>query len=121
MTTTQTRPTSRQQFVEDHRSAHLMLRDLELATKPSGLGESATTLILVLLQHGPMALSYAAKVLVQEAQSITSLADRMERLGFVQRMPSKKDRRVINLELTELGESKALEIDGILLKAGSDE
>jgi DNA-binding MarR family transcriptional regulator len=63
-------------------------------------------MLVVLKSVGrPLPLSRLARLLVQEAQSVTSLVDRLESRGLVRRVPDGRDRRVINVQLTGEGES----------------
>jgi DNA-binding MarR family transcriptional regulator len=67
--------------------------------------------LLVLKDAGhPLRLSQLARLLVQEAQSVTSLVDRLEGKGLVRREPDRQDRRAINLVLTPEGEAVANEL-----------
>jgi len=81
-----------------------------------GLGDTGISLppALALLQVAaapePLLLSRLALRLVQEAQSVTSLMDRLERAGWAQRMHDLPDRRTIRIELTEAGVGKADEV-----------
>jgi DNA-binding MarR family transcriptional regulator len=74
------------------------------------LDQSAATAmpLLVLKDVGhPLRLSQLARLLVQEAQSVTSLVDRLEGKGLVRRVPDRQDRRAINVVLTAEGEAVA--------------
>jgi DNA-binding MarR family transcriptional regulator len=51
----------------------------------------------------PMPMPHLSRMLVEEPQSLTSLADRLQRAGLVQRIPGRRDRRTINLLLTPDG------------------
>ena len=64
----------------------------------------ASVLIALSRAGAPLPLSRLARTLVQEAQSITSLVDRLEARGLVRRVPDQRDRRVIKVSLTADGE-----------------
>ncbi len=65
----------------------------------------------------PLLLSGLASRLLQEAQSVTSLADRLERAGLAQRVHDLPDRRAIRLELTPAGKKKVAEVRPLLQSA----
>ncbi|HZT40766.1 MAG TPA: MarR family transcriptional regulator [Chthonomonadaceae bacterium] len=55
------------------------------------------------LQAGPRTLSALSEDLSISLSAVTQLADRLERIGMVERVPSVADRRLKNLQLTEQG------------------
>jgi DNA-binding MarR family transcriptional regulator len=65
----------------------------------------------------PLLLSGLATRLLQEAQSVTSLADRLERAGLARRVHDLPDRRAIRLELTDEGRAKVAEVRPLLQHA----
>lgn len=65
----------------------------------------------------PLLLSGLAARLLQEAQSVTSLADRLERAGLARRVHDLPDRRAIRLELTSAGHTKVKEVRPLLQSA----
>jgi DNA-binding MarR family transcriptional regulator len=65
----------------------------------------------------PLLLSGLAARLLQEAQSVTSLADRFERAGLARRVHDLPDRRAIRLELTDAGRAKVGEVRPLLQDA----
>jgi DNA-binding MarR family transcriptional regulator len=65
----------------------------------------------------PLLLSGLAARLLQEAQSVTSLADRLERAGLARRVHDLPDRRAIRLELTDAGRIKVGEVRPLLQQA----
>jgi DNA-binding MarR family transcriptional regulator len=65
----------------------------------------------------PLLLSGLATRLLQEAQSVTSLADRLERAGLARRVHDLPDRRAIRLELTPAGQKKVGEVRPLLQTA----
>jgi DNA-binding MarR family transcriptional regulator len=94
-----------------HQTYSLLYKHLDrCATK---LGQSAAmALPLLVLQQTeqPLRLSQLARLLVQEAQSVTSLVDRLESRRLVRREPDGRDRRVINVVLTPQGEEMAAQL-----------
>jgi DNA-binding MarR family transcriptional regulator len=62
-----------------------------------------TGILVTLMRRGPLPLSTIAKLHSYSRQNLTTLTDRLEADGLVRRVPDAKDRRVINLELTDAG------------------
>ena len=60
----------------------------------------------VLLKEGPMPLKRISEHLLVTGANITCVVDNLEKEDLVKRVPSKKDRRVKNAELTSKGEEK---------------
>jgi len=61
----------------------------------------------MLHQHGSMPISRLAKGLVVEPSTATGVVDRMEQKGLVIRTRQGADRRVVTIELTEIGRALA--------------
>jgi DNA-binding MarR family transcriptional regulator len=90
----------------------LAARYFESVTARFGLSYPQTAVLNVLRQNGrALPLSHIARLLTQEAQSTTELADRLERRGYVRRVRDARDRRLVLLELTDEGTAA---IDAIL-------
>lgn len=84
----------------------LASRVFESATAQFGLSYPQAAVLTVLSLRGrPLPLSHVARLLTQEAQSTTELADRLERRGYVQRVRDQRDRRLVLLELTAEGQA----------------
>ena len=60
----------------------------------------------VLMKSGPIPLKRISEELLVTGANITCVVDNLEKEDLVRRVPSKKDRRVINAELTEKGIEK---------------
>ncbi len=60
----------------------------------------------VLLNEGPMTLKKIGEKLFVSGANITCVIDNLEKEGFVKRVPSNVDRRMILAELTEDGKNK---------------
>lgn len=81
---------------------------LERRFFPTGVSVSqARVLGLLYFSEKPMRPSRIATLLFQESQSITSILDRIESKGWVQRRPDPEDRRAVRLELTKKGRELA--------------
>jgi DNA-binding MarR family transcriptional regulator len=101
-----------------HQTYNLIYKHVERCATKSGLSAATAMPLLVLKDTGhPLPLSHLARLLVQEAQSITSLIDRLEGKGLVRRVPDSRDRRVINVALTPNGEAVANQASAALQEA----
>lgn len=54
-------------------------------------------------EDGPMAPGELARILTYSPGAMTRLLDKLERLGYLQRVPDPNDRRALRLELTPPG------------------
>ena len=68
-----------------------------------GFGLAPHDLLAMFKLDSGLAMKELAKRMGCDASFITTIADTLERRGFVRREPSKRDRRVKNLVLTEEG------------------
>ncbi|MBU0558351.1 MAG: MarR family winged helix-turn-helix transcriptional regulator [Bacteroidetes bacterium] len=64
----------------------------------------------VLMNSGPIPLKRISEELLVTGANITCVVDNLEKEDLVKRVPSKKDRRVINAELTNKGKEKITQI-----------
>ena len=60
-------------------------------------------ILMTLVREGPLPLSVIADRHSYSRQNLTTLTDQLEADGLVKRSPDVKDRRVINLDLTDAG------------------
>lgn len=60
----------------------------------------------VLQKTGPIPLKRISEELLVTGANITCVVDNLEKEDLVRRVPSKKDRRIINAELTDKGQEK---------------
>ena len=63
--------------------------------------------ILTLYEYGPLPLSQIAKHMMVNSSTVTGVVDRLEKKGFAERMRNSPDRRVITIQLTEVGKKLA--------------
>lgn len=56
---------------------------------------------------GPLPSSMIARSILVNSSTVTGIIDRLEKKGLVRRVRNSRDRRVINIELTEAGEDLA--------------
>jgi MarR family transcriptional regulator, organic hydroperoxide resistance regulator len=68
-----------------------------------GFGLAPHDLLAMFKLDGPLAMKELAHRMGCDASFITTIADALEKRGFVQREPSQRDRRVKNLVLTADG------------------
>lgn len=69
-----------------------------------GIDPSHGTILSVLLENdGRLQMKEIAKMTRRDKSTITSLVNRLEREGYVQKVKSEEDRRVTYLELTDRG------------------
>ena len=67
-------------------------------------------LVLVKLREGTSTASELCRVMSHDTGALTRLLDQLEERGYVGRMRSEADRRVIELELTAAGRRKLAEL-----------
>jgi len=63
--------------------------------------------IATLAEKAPIRLSMLSKKLSISAPTVTGIVDRLEKLGYVKRVPDRADRRAINVDLTDKGKNIA--------------
>ena len=59
--------------------------------------------LLALHENGPLPPSQISKYMLVKSSTVTGVVDRLEQKGLVRRIRNSPDRRVITIELTELG------------------
>lgn len=64
--------------------------------------------VLALHANGPIPASQIARLILVKSSTVTGIIDRLEHKGLVRRVRNSPDRRVIMIELTEAGESLAM-------------
>ncbi|WP_187120208.1 MarR family winged helix-turn-helix transcriptional regulator [Methanomassiliicoccus luminyensis] len=72
---------------------------------PSGSSTYVSTIwvLLTLKRRGPLPLTAVAQELGYSKQNLTTIADRLQKAGLVERRPNDADRRVVNAAITEAG------------------
>ncbi len=78
------------------------LREDELF-KSENLFPSHIQILLVLSQHKQMTMSEISRSINVINSNLTPLVDKLIKLGYLKRQPSKKDRRVVYISLTASG------------------
>ncbi|HWQ72752.1 MAG TPA: MarR family transcriptional regulator, partial [Desulfitobacteriaceae bacterium] len=93
-------------------SLEVMFRQVNTAIYKHGrsilAGMQVSTLqfnaLLTLKEFGSLTMGELARYLFTACSTATDLADRLERAGFVERVRSQKDRRVVSINLLPKGE-----------------
>jgi DNA-binding MarR family transcriptional regulator len=88
------------------RAHQVVLSQIDRALKPFGLTFSRYEALVLLsfTRNGALPLGKMAERLMVHSTSITNTIDRLERDGFVRRLPHPTDRRLVLAEITEDGQ-----------------
>jgi DNA-binding MarR family transcriptional regulator len=81
-------------------------RDMSLQMGDAGMGDIAPAhagMLYALGMTGPVAMGELAQVLERDNSTITTLAEKLQKRGYVRKTRSKADSRSYVLELTEKG------------------
>lgn len=79
----------------------------------------ATVLFLLQEKDGRM-LSEIGQLIGVDNSAVTGLADRLEKAGYVARMPNPGDRRVWHLHITPQGRDEAQKASGVVRKVNAE-
>ena len=93
--------------VREHSSA--VMRYAAATAKRMGLEVSELSALEHLQAAGPMTLGRLGERLSMSPGAVTALVDRLERKGYVERVPNPKDRRSALVRETEAGLEESLE------------
>ncbi len=94
-------------LVREHSSA--VMRYAVATAKRMGLEASELAALEHLQAAGPMTLGRLGERLSMSPGALTALVDRLERKGYVERIPNPKDRRSALVRETEAGLGESLE------------
>ena len=94
-------------LVREHASA--VMRYAAATAKRMGLEVSELSAFEHLQAAGPMTLGRLGERLSMSPGAVTALVDRLERKGYVERVPNPKDRRSALVHETEAGLEESLE------------
>ena len=83
-------------------------RHVSMIAKRMGLGFTEVVALHHLYDSGGLTAGELAKLMFLTKGAVTQLADRLERLGYLQRRPNPKDRRSLLFVETRAGEEAAL-------------
>jgi DNA-binding MarR family transcriptional regulator len=70
--------------------------------------------IITLAERAPVRLSDLSRRMNISAPTVTGIVDRLEKLGYVKRVPDRTDRRAINVDLTAKGKNIARKLRATL-------
>ena len=70
--------------------------------------------IMTLTEKVPVRLSTLSQKMNISAPTVTGIVDRLEKLGYVKRIPDQGDRRAINVDLTTKGRNLAKKLKATL-------
>ena len=76
---------------------------MERSLRPHGLTHAGFVLLMTLWTTGPKETRHLAKVLRVSKPAVVGVVDTLERAGFVRRVRSEEDRRLVSVELTREG------------------
>lgn len=82
-----------------------LTRDVEKNLERVGLGIPELRILRTLEDSGPTQMARLSLAALLTQPAITVIVDKLEDQGYVERVRSKEDRRVINIEITENGEA----------------
>ncbi|MBC7378073.1 MAG: MarR family transcriptional regulator [Burkholderiaceae bacterium] len=91
-------------------------QEVESELEPSGLTNAQWVPLLKLYMGAASTVAEVARECQLDAGATTRLLDRLEAKGLLRRQRSSKDRRVVNLELTDDGRTAAQKIPAVLCR-----
>lgn len=92
------------------RTADLLIKRIADLTQPFDLTPSSGLVLGMLADaDAPLSPNQIAERLIISRASVTSLLDTLEKRGYIQRMPHTTDRRMLLIELTDVGRRVAHE------------
>lgn len=83
-----------------------------------GINRTDLRCLDLLERHGPMTAGELATASGLTTGAVTRLLDRVERIGYAQRVRDRADRRRVLVQLTPLARDRAEELYGPIAKAG---
>ena len=89
-------------------------RELDERMGEHGLTDAQWRPLLLLSQSEAQTAAQLAREAACDSGALTRMLDRLEDKGFVRRVRSTEDRRVVNLELTEEGRNAARVVPAVL-------
>lgn len=95
------------------RRMHNYFRDLDL-TAPQGM------LVLMVGHHNSLKITEISEKMGLSNSTVSGIIDRLESQGYVQRVRSKEDRRIVNVTITENMKTKVNQHENILDTVMSD-
>ncbi len=87
-------------------TGNLLTREAQRALAPYGITEAQFNVLMILTyqsEDGGMSQTDLGRMLLVNRSNVTGLVDRMEKAGWVRRIPSPSDRRMNRVEITPEG------------------
>lgn len=87
-------------------TANLLIKEAQQVLRPFGLTDAQFNILMMLetqSESGMLNQTELGHMLLVNRSNITGLVDRMEKAGWVRRIPDGEDRRVNLVEMTETG------------------
>lgn len=91
-------------YVKLFRASRAVLSRVEASLAAEGLTPTQLGVLEGLLHKGPMTQRDLSRKVLTSAGNMTDVVDKLERRGLVRRVRSARDRRSVQLELTEEGD-----------------
>ena len=76
-------------------------------SKVHSISAAQLNCLLALFENGPLPPSQIAKHMLVKSSTVTGVVDRLEQKGLVRRVRTSPDRRIVTIELTEVGNQLA--------------
>ena len=105
--------------IRRHQNAQDVFDDVACARL--GINRSDGRCLDIVDQHGQLSAGELARKSELSTGAITTLLDRLERAGYVRRIPDPADRRRVLVELTELARERTWEIWGPMAESAAAE
>jgi DNA-binding MarR family transcriptional regulator len=103
-----------------HGAYHALAKRLHLATREHGLGASEAMVLAYLLREPGCAAAVVRHALGLHRSTLSSLLDRLEHKGLIQRKPSSYDGRRLEIRLTRSGNTVAKMAEAIIRDAETE-
>ena len=85
-------------------AAHLIKKRVDSdLVKSAGLTTAQAAVLTIIINEGGTNHTYLARILRQQKSAITTMAERLEKAGYITKQGSDKDRRSWELRVTEVG------------------
>jgi DNA-binding MarR family transcriptional regulator len=92
------------------RAQQILLQRIDVVLRPLELTFARYEILMLLsfTKHGSLPMTRMGTLLQVHPTSVTSAVDRLEKQGFVERLPHPTDRRAVLATITEAGRARSL-------------
>jgi MarR family 2-MHQ and catechol resistance regulon transcriptional repressor len=97
-------------FIKLVRATETLNARLQTSLAEEGLTPGQLAVLEALLHLGPMCQRALGRKVLRSDANVTTVLDNLERSGFIRRARSVEDRRLVNVELSQIGRAR---IEGI--------